>query len=316
MKALLALVLLCVPLLTIAQNTFDNEINSAAKMIAAKADDFTGSNKRVAILNFYEVDGSLTYLGRFLSDEIASGLVDESDNGKKFEVISADRITKIIDEKRLPGADNPSQTAVGVGDLGGTSILVFGIISDFGSTYRLSLKLYSTQTGNEFAAVKVSFEKSNTLDSYHNRKVSTMSGTTSLNEKKPGELVMPVSSPNSSTGVNNQQTVNQVQPRPTNCATGDFCFINTSKWKKTVDVLGAQRPLGRDVLYTITIQPGDTGCLYDIPAGPHDISIRTYYEDPNSNGVYSTPIISRPEERQIRVERCATEKDIKPLRLR
>ncbi|HEX3385648.1 MAG TPA: hypothetical protein VHS53_10690, partial [Mucilaginibacter sp.] len=102
---------------------------------------------------------------------------------------------------------------------------------------------------------------------------------------------------------------------------GDFCFINTSKKRKKIEVLGAENGLGGNaILYTITIQPDENGCLYNVPAVVYDILITTYdvelVRNPNGYGPPLTPESVRRERRQIRVDRCATEKDIKPLQLK
>lgn len=114
----------------------------------------------------------------------------------------------------------------------------------------------------------------------------------------------------------------QQQPAPPqpavqqNCPTGDFCFLNTSKKKKVVDILGPQSYNGVAVLFTITILPGEQGCFYDVPAVVQNIRITTYdVEEGGNNPLNFTPAVTHEERRQIRVKNCAKESDIKPLKL-
>lgn len=101
------------------------------------------------------------------------------------------------------------------------------------------------------------------------------------------------------------------------CPTGDFCFLNTSKKRKVVDILGPKDYSGQyQVLFTITILPGEQGCFYDIPAVVQNINITTYdVEEGGTNPFNFTPAVTHQEKRQIRVKNCAKESEIKPLKL-
>lgn len=116
---------------------------------------------------------------------------------------------------------------------------------------------------------------------------------------------------------------NQQQPAPLqpvvqqNCPTGDFCFLNTTQKRKIVDILGPKEGYNYKVLFTITILAGEQGCFYDVPAVVQNIRITTYdTEERRNNGFIASPAQSHEDFRQIRVQGCAKEADIKPLKLK
>jgi len=103
--------------------------------------------------------------------------------------------------------------------------------------------------------------------------------------------------------------------KPQNCIKGDFCFENTSKKRKVIEVLGADTRFYAPPLFTISIQPGEKGCFYDIPAQVQNIKITTYDVEESGQFLNYTPSSIHTELRQIRVKPCAKEDDIKPLKL-
>ncbi|MDP9047444.1 MAG: hypothetical protein M3N14_04855, partial [Bacteroidota bacterium] len=238
----------------------------------------------------------LTYLGKFISNEIVSELVNQSDNQKKFEVIGGARLNELIRDKKLPSSNDAATTSKGIGDALMESVVIFGEISDFGATFRVNLRLFSSETGNEIASIKVLFQKSETLINYHDKKLIPET-----------QLV----------ATDSQNIINKPIQQPKNCPTGDFCFENTSKKRKVVEILGAENAVGgHEVLYTLTIPAGEKACFYNIPAVVHNIAITT--DDPSETNVNTYPRrFNRPtlEYRQIKVINCASEDSIKPMKL-
>jgi hypothetical protein len=302
MKKYLCILFTLYPMWLFAQSDFDNQVSKSVLSIVKKLEATNEHKKKIVVIQFQEIDGSQTYLGKFLSEEVSSELANQSENQKLFDIVGQDRIRSIIKEKNISSSE-PSLLAKTVGSIGLADIIIFGVITDFDTDFRVNVKLYSTQTSNEIGSVKLSFSKTPSLSSFHTRRVI-------LSEKD---------FQNVSTLTNNSvvPAVKEVPLQEKNCLTGDFCFENASKKRKVIEILGAENIVGgHTILYKITVLPGEKGCLYGIPAVVHNVAITTYDVDGgyDANGSYTIPVF-HVENRQIRVAKCAAESNLTPLKL-
>ncbi len=110
----------------------------------------TSGRKTVAVVDFTDLQGKVTELGRFLAEELSVDLVGDA---KGFEVIERNQLKVILQEHRLSatGLIDP-QTARKLGQIAGVEALVTGTITAFGDTVRLSAKVLDTQTARMIGA--------------------------------------------------------------------------------------------------------------------------------------------------------------------
>jgi len=262
--------------LSYTQSDVKTTITSASEWIMTKMNLSQQTQKpRLAFSTFPEADGSTIFLGQYLSDEIASEL---SFTNPKATIINRYNLEILVAKKNIDLDQDMSIITRSLRSADLADILITGVIADLDPEYRMTIKLISLQNGAEIASMRYSFMKTPALVQYYNKKIS---------KEKRAEA--------------------EAIPEPTDCPTGDFCFENTSKHKKSIWVMGnTESGLGRDVLYDITIQPGEKGCFYNLPARVYQIEI---------TNVESGLPYDR-ENRQISVKKCAKEATLIPLKLR
>ena len=129
-------------------------ISIAAAIGAAK-------KERVAVIDFDQIEGQVTALGRFLAEEISTDLAGSP---RPFKVIDRANLQSILAEHALSmsGLVNP-ENAKKLGQIAGVDALVLGTYTDFGESYRLSLKAIATDTAEMVATAKSNVPKTNAL---------------------------------------------------------------------------------------------------------------------------------------------------------
>jgi TolB-like protein len=121
------------------------------------------SIKTIAAVDFKDLQGKPTNLGKFLSEEISTSMAMQDRN-----ISMADRanLKRIMDEYKLTedGLVNP-ENAKKLGQLAGLDAIMFGTVIPFGNGYRVDVKVIATDTGKFAAAARGTFAKSDSLDS-------------------------------------------------------------------------------------------------------------------------------------------------------
>ena len=141
-----------------AQN-FGSALGSAADEIASAVEH--AGKKRVAVIDFDQIEGHVTALGRFLAEEISADLAERP---RPFAVIDRANLQSILKEHALSmsGLVNP-ENAKKLGQIAGVDALVLGTYTDFGESYRLSLKAIATDTAEMVASARTNVPKTNAL---------------------------------------------------------------------------------------------------------------------------------------------------------
>jgi TolB-like protein len=137
--------------------------SSLAKSIAGSG------RKTVAVIDFTDLQGNVTELGRFLAEEVSVDLVGEA---KGYEVIERNQLKIILQEHRLSatGLIDP-QTAKKLGQFAGVDALVTGTITAFGDSVRVSAKVLDTQTARMLGATTSDIPKTKTIEELLSRGV-------------------------------------------------------------------------------------------------------------------------------------------------
>ena len=106
----------------------------------------------MAVVDFTDLQGNVTELGRFFAQEISTSLAME---GKTFEVVDRTHLNSILAEHQLAekGIIDP-ETARELGKIAGVEILVTGTITPMGDYLRLNATVLDIETAKIISAAK------------------------------------------------------------------------------------------------------------------------------------------------------------------
>ena len=107
---------------------YEQEINSLSTATAEKIS--AAGKKTIAVVDFTDLQGNVTELGRFLAEEFSVALAGTS---KGFEVVDRTNLKSLLVEHKLAskGIIDP-QTARKLGQIAGVDALITGTITPFG----------------------------------------------------------------------------------------------------------------------------------------------------------------------------------------
>jgi TolB-like protein len=139
---------------------YEKEIKSLSSTMAeniAKA-----GKKSIAVVDFTDLQGNVTELGRFISEEFSVALTGA---GKGFEVVDRTHLKTILKEHKLAitGIIDPT-TAKKLGQVAGVDALVTGTITPFGDSVRLSVKILDTATATVIGASSGDIPKTKAIE--------------------------------------------------------------------------------------------------------------------------------------------------------
>jgi len=240
---------------------YEEEIKDISANMAKDIAD--AGKKTIAVADFTDLQGNVTELGRFLAEEFSVALAGA---GTRFEVVDRIHLKSIIREHKLSatGMIDP-KTARKLGKIAGVQALITGMVTPFGDNVRVTVKLLDTETAKIIGASTANIAKTQAIEELLARGIETRSPyqqptssqyrppTGTSMSKKAGPLVI---------------TSKNLNCKETN--TGDYCFINT-KTKTSFKIVYFQED--SKTKRRITVQPGQTQCIYDIPAGPYNYII-------------------------------------------
>ncbi len=98
----------------------------------------------LAVVDFTDLQGNVTALGRFLAEEFSASLADA---GQGFQVIDRTHLASILREHKLSetGLIDPS-TARELGKITGVQALITGSLTPFGDSVRIAVKILDTES--------------------------------------------------------------------------------------------------------------------------------------------------------------------------
>lgn len=129
-----------------AQGGLDQRVSDLSQQIAGKM--LAKQKTTIAVVEFTDLQGNVTNLGRFLAEELVTRLGDL----EKFKVIERQLLTKIIAEQKLSltGVVDPA-SAKQLGKILGVDAIVAGSVTNLAQSVRVNARLISTETGEVFA---------------------------------------------------------------------------------------------------------------------------------------------------------------------
>src|SRR6266849_2209770 len=136
------------------------ELKQVSPTLAAKIAEL--GRKRVAVVDFTDLQGNVTELGRYLAEELSGALVNDS---RGFRVIDRAHLKAVLQEHKLAatGLIDP-QTARQLGKIASVDTLVTGTItSAFGETVRVLVKALDVETADIIAQSTADIPKTDAI---------------------------------------------------------------------------------------------------------------------------------------------------------
>lgn len=152
---ILLLIIVFLPLALVkSQSNLENGIAELTEQITAemaKSEKFV-----VAVVEFSDLQGNVSDLGRLISEELITQLYSTN----KFRVIERQLLNKVISEQNLSlkGLVEP-RSAAKLGSVLGVEAIVTGTITDLYQTIRINARLISAESGEIFAVASTKIEK-------------------------------------------------------------------------------------------------------------------------------------------------------------
>jgi TolB-like protein len=135
------------------------DLRALSSQIAERVN--SSGRKSVAVMDFTDLEGRPTRLGRYLAEEFSVALLSDA---KSFEVIDRTHLNTLMQEHKLAtsGLIDPS-TARTLGKIAGVDALVTGTLTPFEEHVRLSVKVLDTECAKMIAADAGDVPKTKTI---------------------------------------------------------------------------------------------------------------------------------------------------------
>ncbi|MCS7042072.1 MAG: CsgG/HfaB family protein [Bryobacteraceae bacterium] len=151
---------------------YDKEIRTMAETMAESI--LQSGKKTIAVVDFTDLQGNVTELGRFLAEEFSVALAR---SGRGFEVADRTHLRAILAEHKLAstGLIEPA-TARRLGQLAGVEVLVTATLTPFGESVRLAVKGLDTATAKVILAAATDIPKTRAIDELLGRGIQSAPG--------------------------------------------------------------------------------------------------------------------------------------------
>jgi TolB-like protein len=139
---------------------YEKEIKSLSSSMAENI--VKAGKKTIAVVDFVDLQGNVTELGRFIAEEFSIALTIVR---KGFKVVDRTHLKTILKEHKLviTGMIDPT-TAKKLGQISGVDSLVTGTITPFGDSVRLAVKILDTATGDVIDALSGDIAKTKAIE--------------------------------------------------------------------------------------------------------------------------------------------------------
>lgn len=131
--------------------------------------------KKIAVVDFVDLQENITELGRFIAEEFSVALAGSR---KGFRVVDRAHLKAILKEHKLAitGLIDPT-TAKKLGQISGADALVTGTITPFGDSVRLAVKVLDTATGDVIDASSADIAKTKAIEDLLGRGIESTAQT-------------------------------------------------------------------------------------------------------------------------------------------
>jgi TolB-like protein len=156
-----------------AATAYEKEIKGISSDIAERVS--AAGKKTIAVVDFTDLQGNITELGRFIAEELS---VDLTLSAKGFEVVDRQHLSSILKEHKLSAAGlvDPN-TVKKLGQIAGVDAIVTGSVTPFGDSIRVTCKVIATDTAKVIGASKSDIAKTKAIEELLGRGIESGVGT-------------------------------------------------------------------------------------------------------------------------------------------
>ena len=150
---------------------YEKEINMLSEDLKEQLQN--SSKKRVAVVDFTDLKGNINELGRFIAEELSTGLLA---SGGNFEIVDRAHLQVLLKENKLSatGLVDPKD-AQKIVKLSGVDALITGNITSFNDSFRLSVKILDAENAKLIGAAKGNIPATGALTELANKEIRTIS---------------------------------------------------------------------------------------------------------------------------------------------
>lgn len=149
--------------------SYEQELRRVASSITFTILSGGSKVKRVAVVDFTDLQGGRTEFGRFMAEELSVRIARQAIG---FRVVDRMHISKVLEEQRfnLSGLVNP-ETAKEFGKLVGADAIVTGSYIVMPYSVRLNVKLIRTETGEVLTGTQADFQRTRFINELLSRRL-------------------------------------------------------------------------------------------------------------------------------------------------
>lgn len=134
------------------------QLDRLAERISNGVKDNT--NKKIAVMAFSQLDGSVNNLGKFIAEELTLRFFQNP----KFNVIERQLIDKILAEQTLGISGTiDDESAARLGKVLGADAIISGTITDLGYNVKLNARMLASENGSVISVASVEIKKTETI---------------------------------------------------------------------------------------------------------------------------------------------------------
>jgi len=153
----------------LAASDLETGIDELAEQISKNMKE-TG-RKKIAIVEFSDLDGNITAFGQFLAEELITRLFMIAPG--QFEVVERRQLMRVLQEQKLTMSGLLDAKAMeSVGKILGIDAIVTGTVADLGNTVKINARLIGVDTARVFAVAATSIPKVGTVASLLEKEAS------------------------------------------------------------------------------------------------------------------------------------------------
>ena len=161
-----------------ASEDYESEIDSVAEDLAAAIKD--SGRKKVSVLDFADLQGNSSELGRFLAEQVTVSLVGHR---KDFAIMDRGNLKSILEEHKLTvsGLVDP-ENAKKLGQFSGVDAIILGNLTAISDHVLITIKVIATDTAELLGATKGKLSKTKEIQQLLERQLISASETPETEE--------------------------------------------------------------------------------------------------------------------------------------
>ena len=158
----------------------DKELSVLAEKLAAPIKEH--GKKKVTVLDFTDLQGGSTELGKYIAEQLTVNLVLEK---REFSVLDRANLKSILAEHKLTakGLIDP-ENAKKLGQFAGVDALILGTIISRNQNISLTAKIITTDTAEIVGAARAEFKADETVKQLESRPATDLATRNGLEQKK------------------------------------------------------------------------------------------------------------------------------------